>query len=466
MEALEITDVLNENVLRYRLKGGASYIRDKRIKTFYPSSVSTYSSNSNSVIRFNLTGGANEWINLRSLLIGFTLINADNDGTKELRPAYKPSSFFQRMRVMAGSNVIAEIPDLNRYEAMMDILQHDGSRNYTDNLGFGETFYNEGNQFLTYTQLATNPVSNTVQNVIDQAKPDNFGGFKNKKTVYYRPSCPFFNVSNFIPLSYCPIVIELTLVSDANEHLVNLSGDFTTTNTSFLWNIEQPIITCDIHRLDDGLFAEHAEILEKQSLPITFNSVSVQTQTTSRSTDIFTTIVRNVSKADNIFISFYSNFGYKGGFQEVLKPHNLLYHPLSWESGTSIAQRYYENIDLSFQLSIGNTVIPEMPTMEVADNYKHLQETRNNHVSIKPHMYRTNSFLAGFNLKKLNSANYTGLNLKNNSNMVVRVKPLYGTDLYTTDNGTDTGLMPDKMYIVIDHECILEINAQSVIFYD
>ena len=36
MEALEITDVLNENVLRYRLKGGASYIRDKRIKTFHP----------------------------------------------------------------------------------------------------------------------------------------------------------------------------------------------------------------------------------------------------------------------------------------------------------------------------------------------------------------------------------------------------------------------------------------------
>ena len=71
------------------------------------------------------------------------------DGTKELRPAYKPSSFFQRMRVMAGSNVIAEIPDLNRYEAMMDILQDDGSRNYTDNLGFGETFYNEGNRFLT-----------------------------------------------------------------------------------------------------------------------------------------------------------------------------------------------------------------------------------------------------------------------------------------------------------------------------
>ena len=206
--------------------------------------------------------------------------------------------------------------------------------------------------------------------------------------------------------------------------------------------------------------------MEKQSLPITFNSVSVQTQTTSRSTDIFTTIVRNVSKADNIFISFYSNFGYQGGFPEVLKAHNLLYHPLAWESETHNRQDYYDDLDISFQLSIGNTVIPEMPTKGVCDNYKHLQETRNNHVSIKPQMYRTNSFLAGFNLMKLNSANYTGLNLKNNSIMVVRVKPLYGTKLYTENNGTDTALMPDKMYIVIEHECILDIKAQSVIFYD
>ena len=212
---------------------------------------------------------------------------------------------------MAGSNVIAEIPDLNRYEAMMDILQDDGSRNYTDNLGFGETFYNEGNRFLSYTQLATSPASNTTTNVIEHANPTNFGGFKNKKTVYYRPSCPFFNVSNFIPLSYCPIVIELTLVSDPLEPIaVPNVGDFTTANTSSLWNIEAPIITADVHRLDDGLFAEYAEILEKQSLPITFNSVSIQAQTTSRSTDIFTTIVRNVSKADNIFISFYSPVGF------------------------------------------------------------------------------------------------------------------------------------------------------------
>ena len=96
----------------------------------------------------------------------------------------------------------------------------------------------------------------------------------------------------------------------------DLNPTFTTANTSQIWSIEQPIITADVHRLDDGLFAEYAEILEKQSLPITFNSVSVQTRTLNQTTDIFTTIVRNVSKADNIFISFYSDKGYKGTSKE------------------------------------------------------------------------------------------------------------------------------------------------------
>jgi hypothetical protein len=53
----------------------------------------------------------------------------------------------------------------------------------------------------------------------------------------------------------------------------------------------------------------------------------------------------------------------------------------------------------------GTTIIPELSTMGVADNYKHLQKARNNHGSIKPHTRRANSFFAGFNLKKLHSAN-------------------------------------------------------------
>ena len=55
-------------------------------------------------------------------------------------------------------------------------------------------------------------------------------------------------------------------------------------------------------------------------------------------------------------------------------------------------------------------------------------------------------------------------NLKTNSKMVVRWKPIYGTRLFTQSNGVDTGPMPQRMYIVIEHQCILEVEAPSVVF--
>ena len=49
METLDIEDVLVENNLRFKLKDGGSYVRSKESKNFYPSSVSTYTADTNSV---------------------------------------------------------------------------------------------------------------------------------------------------------------------------------------------------------------------------------------------------------------------------------------------------------------------------------------------------------------------------------------------------------------------------------
>ena len=59
----------------------------------------------------------------------------------------------------------------------------------------------------------------------------------------------------------------------------------------------------------------------------------------------------------------------------------------------------------------------------------------------------------GLNLQKLESANYTGMNLKNNSNMVVKIKALDGATLYTESK------MAEGLYMLMVHECILEIRS-------
>ena len=69
----------------------------------------------------------------------------------------------------------------------------------------------------------------------------------------------------------------------------------------------------------------------------------MQEQTTSSETEIFTTIVRNVSKLNKIFISFSitTSKGYVGGFGEILKEYNSLYHPLAHQ-GNAVDVGYYD----------------------------------------------------------------------------------------------------------------------------
>ena len=108
----------------------------------------------------------------------------------------------------------------------------------------------------------------------------------------------------WIPLSYCPITVELYLTTDVLKPIVNRTGLFTATNTSIEWSVTKPLFKGTVYTIDDSLYAEYSNILETGSLPITFETETLQEQTASTSTEIFTTIVRNVSKLNKLFISF------------------------------------------------------------------------------------------------------------------------------------------------------------------
>ena len=253
------------------------------------------------------------------------------------------------------------------------------------------------------------------------------------------------------------------MVNDATLPIIaqGATADFTATNTSNSWAIKKQIFKGHVYSLDDSLYAEYAKI-ETGSLPITFETETMQEQTTSASTEIFTTIVRNVCKLNTMFISFSNttSTGYVGGFGEILKEYNSLYHPLAHQ-GSAVDSGYYDPIyDLTASLVIGNQVIPSQEIQGVREAYVHLMHCADNPLLVRSEDYKSQAFMSGFNLQKLESAAYTGLNLKNNSNAVIKIKPLDGTTLYSSS------FMPTRMYIHMVHECILEIRTNSVTFYD
>ena len=470
METLDINDVLVEKNRRFKLKDGGSYVRSKESKNFYPSSVSTYTADTNSVIRFNITGPANQWLSLPSLLSG-SIENTDTSANvnAELRPI-PTGAFFSRVRVMMGDAIVCDLNSTSRADAMKDLLKTSEAKRADEVLGFGNSFNNHDVRYLTYTQLATNPGANNVASVTRQVTPSNKRGVAKGKSanVFYDMNLKCFKTcENWIPLSYCPITIELYLVNDATLPIIaqGATADFTATNTSNSWAIKKPIFKGHVYSLDDSLYAEYAKILESGSLPITFETETMQEQTTSASTastEIFTTIVRNVSKLNKMFISFSNTTskGYVGGFDEILKEYNSLYHPLAHQ-GSAVDAGYYDPIyDLIASLVVGNQVIPSQEIQGVREAYVHLMHCADNPLLVRSEGFKTQAFMLGFNLQKLESANYTGMNLKNNSNMVVKIKQLDGTTLYTSE------FMPTRIYVMLIHECILEIRSNSVTFYD
>ena len=414
--------------------------------------MSTYTADTNSGIRFNIAGPPNQLLSLPSLLLGFTLNNTDTASSHELRPI-DTAGFFDRVRVLMGDVIVCGLNSLSRASAMKDVLKSSEEKRIDEALGFGNTLLNHDGRFLVCDATGTSSTQAVIRNVTD----GNYKGIKEGKSanVYFDLNLKCFKpCENWIPLFYCPKAVELYLTTDVLKPIVNRTGRFTATNTSITWSVTKPLFKGDVFTLDDILYADYAKILEQGSLPVTFETATLQDQTASTRTEIFTTIVRNVSKLNKLFISFSNatQKGYVGGYGELLKPLARV---------TGDKGRYDPEHDLSASLIIGTQVIPSQEIQGVREAYAHLMHCADKPMLVSAENYRSHAFMCGFNLQKLESANYIGMNLKNDSNMVAKVNALEGSTLYTGD-----GKMAERIYMLMVHGCILGIRSNSVTLYD
>ena len=93
--------------LTSKLKGGASYITDRRSCTFYPSGSNVYrSQHGTKTIKINLTG--DHWMDPPTFRVMFDVRNNATGLAQQLRPIGSPWAFFRRARLVSSS-VIEDI---------------------------------------------------------------------------------------------------------------------------------------------------------------------------------------------------------------------------------------------------------------------------------------------------------------------------------------------------------------------
>ena len=124
--------------LSFKLPPGASYVTDRKNSTFWATGSNIYKSTEGvKVVKFQLNGEDGAWLDPSSVVFQFELKNDETDTNKKLRPLGQPFLFFNRLRVLAGGQVVEDIQDFNRYMEPLSSLQNEAVRDNNDIQSFG-----------------------------------------------------------------------------------------------------------------------------------------------------------------------------------------------------------------------------------------------------------------------------------------------------------------------------------------
>ena len=102
--------------LSFKLTPGASYITSRRSVTFFPTGGNANSPNGVKVIKVQLNGDG--WLDPSTVRFGYTLQNLDTANNHQLRTLSGPGSFFRRMRITCGGDVVEDIDNYARTNEM------------------------------------------------------------------------------------------------------------------------------------------------------------------------------------------------------------------------------------------------------------------------------------------------------------------------------------------------------------
>ena len=457
--------------LSYKLNPGSSYIIDKKSSTFFAQGSNIYTPNGGTrVLRFLLNG--DDWLDAtNSLRVFFDIANLDRD--KPLRVLGGPHTFFRRLRVLAQNVLLEDIDYYARNHQMFDIMRAGHVRENEDGEGQGENRFDSA-KFQPLFQSAQNLSTGTVYpygpigNFDDEyitIKPGE------TRTVSLKLLSGILNCHKLIPLKYCPITIELEIVSSINDPIISVNDaalgivvSGAEPNTSISWQIQQPQIKADMCVLDNALNNEYAALLlSGKSLPINFSTFVCQLQSVSGQTPSLN-ITRGFSRLKSVFATLDQSSGYAAYASNNThtpvwkKWWNDFFHPMTFSGGAYDVDFEYN----SAQMQLGSKMYPEYPIGSLAEAFYQLRktmgiETSNFHsMDITPYEYRNHKFVLAFDTEKNLGTAFTGINTKSGSLLTLKLK----------SSSTNNTYMADTIYVTMHADCILQISDSGIAVFD
>ncbi len=447
--------------LSFKLPPGTSYVEDRKISQFMATGSNIYKPTEGvRLVRFQLSGDDSNWLDPKSVVFQFTITNTGGAG-KLLRPLGQPHLFFKRLRVLGGngSSVIEDIQDFGRYMELMTSLQNESVKDNADMIGFGGRWDSSTVLNTTDTLYAQAITEDNINGYVQRLLPTIDNG--DSKTVAFRPLCGLFNQSKYIPLKWCPLVLEFEL-GDVNDAIVAPADyaapydDYTIANTSNVFELTNCKLIVEIIKIDSQLNNSYIEhLLSGKSLSLEY-STYISQQSAISGNNLAIQIIRAVSRLQRCFITFYKN----NDANPFSKPSINFYHPMSLSTNKP---RYDKRYELEFQLQLGSKLIPEYSCNSISECFYHLRKSLNlpdhhqHSIGIRYKNYYKDKFVFALSFEKVPDADWSGVSTKAGQLLLVKCKATDGNTLSNIAN---------IMYIVLESQQVLEIRDIGTTIFD
>ena len=242
--------------LSYKLDSTASYITERKSCTYYAMGGNAYAPNSGTkVIKLVINGDS--WLDPSTVKIQFDLQNLS--GTIPLRTLSGPWSMFRRLRVLCSGQLIEDIDLYSHCHQMFDVLQSEHVRNNEETEGFGVRYDSRASK-----ALIKHPVEVGSGSIIDMPFLSNYVSVAagDTKTVCFTPLSGIISQGKMIPIRYCPLTFELEVCDNLYDPIISpgdprwspgdVAAGFGANNSfSSAWQIINPVIKCDVCRMDN-----------------------------------------------------------------------------------------------------------------------------------------------------------------------------------------------------------------------
>ena len=274
--------------LSFKLDATASYITDRKSSTYWAVGSNIYAPNAGTkVIKIVLSGDSGSWLDPSTVKFQFDVHNTDE--AAPLRTLSGGWSFFRRLRVLCQGQLIEDIDYYNHTHQMFDIMQSKHVRENEDTEGFGIRYDSDHGRGLIEEPLIRVGPTTVIEPFLYSYYAIRPG---ETRTVTFTPLSGIIQQSKLIPLKYCPLTFEFEVCNNLYDPIISpeqpgwngavVSEQFGRSGGSEYgskWQIENPVIKCDVCRMDNELDNQFAQrFLSGQTIPISYSTFVVQQQ--------------------------------------------------------------------------------------------------------------------------------------------------------------------------------------------